>query len=142
MIKWKYTPKQDPAVIPQMCCDTVNRGLAYAEGKLFLQQADSTLVAFDASSGKILWSVTNGDPSVGAVNTNAPHVFKDKVITGISGGEWGVRGYVAAYNINTGDLVWKGYSTGPGRRNADRSKAPPLGWTEGAAGRRGLFAQT
>ncbi|HWH49787.1 MAG TPA: methanol/ethanol family PQQ-dependent dehydrogenase [Burkholderiales bacterium] len=112
-IVWKYTPKQDPAVIPQMCCDTVNRGLAYAEGKLFLQQADSTLVAFDAASGKILWSVANGDPSVGAVNTNAPHVFKDKVITGISGGEWGVRGYVAAYNINTGDLVWKGYSTGP-----------------------------
>ena len=112
-IVWKYTPKQDPAVIPQMCCDTVNRGLAYAEGKLFLQQADSTLVAFDAGSGNILWSVKNGDPSVGAVNTNAPHVFKDKVITGISGGEWGVRGYVAAYNINTGDLVWKGYSTGP-----------------------------
>ncbi len=112
-IKWKYTPKQDPAVIPQMCCDTVNRGLAYAEGKVFLQQADSTLVAFDADSGKVLWSVKNGDPSVGAVNTNAPHVFKDKVITGISGGEWGVRGYVAAYNINTGDLVWKGYSTGP-----------------------------
>ena len=112
-IVWKYTPKQDPAVIPQMCCDTVNRGLAYAEGKLFLQQADSTLVAFDAKSGKILWSVANGDPSVGAVNTNAPHIFKDKVITGISGGEWGVRGYVAAYNINTGDLVWKGYSTGP-----------------------------
>jgi PQQ-dependent dehydrogenase (methanol/ethanol family) len=112
-IKWKYTPKQDPAVIPQMCCDTVNRGLAYAEGKVFLQQADSTLVAFDADSGKIVWSVKNGDPSVGAVNTNAPHVFKDKVITGISGGEWGVRGYVAAYNINTGDLVWKGYSTGP-----------------------------
>ena len=113
MIKWKYTPKQDPAVIPQMCCDTVNRGLAYAEGKLFLQQADSMLVAFDAKSGNILWSVKNGDPSVGAVNTNAPHVFKDKVITGISGGEWGVRGYVAAYDINTGDLVWKGYSTGP-----------------------------
>jgi len=112
-IKWKYTPKQDPAVIPQMCCDTVNRGLAYAEGKVFLQQADSTLVAFDGNSGKVLWSVKNGDPSVGAVNTNAPHVFKDKVITGISGGEWGVRGYVAAYNINTGDLVWKGYSTGP-----------------------------
>ncbi len=112
-IKWKYTPKQDPAVIPQMCCDTVNRGLAYAEGKVFLQQADSTLVAFDANSGKLLWSVQNGDPSVGAVNTNAPHVFKDKVITGISGGEWGVRGYVAAYNINSGELVWKGYSTGP-----------------------------
>jgi len=112
-IKWKYEPKQDPAVIPQMCCDTVNRGLAYAEGKLFLQQADSMLVAFDANTGKILWSVKNGDPSVGAVNTNAPHVFKDKVITGISGGEWGVRGYISAYDINTGKMVWRGYSTGP-----------------------------
>lgn len=112
-IVWKYEPRQDPAVIPQMCCDTVNRGVAYGEGKIFLQQADSTLVALDAKSGKEVWSVKNGDPSVGAVNTNAPHVFKDKVITGISGGEWGVRGYVTAYNINTGEKVWRGYSTGP-----------------------------
>ena len=112
-IKWKYEPKQDPAVIPQMCCDTVNRGVAYAEGKVFLQQADSTLVALDANTGKVVWSVKNGDPSLGAVNTNAPHVFKDKVITGISGGEWGVRGFLAAYDINTGELAWKGYSTGP-----------------------------
>ena len=112
-IKWKYAPKQDPAVIPQMCCDTVNRGLAYAEGKIFLQQADSMLVALDASNGKVKWSVKNGDPKVGAVNTNAPHVFKDKVITGISGGEWGVRGYISAYDINTGKLVWRGYSVGP-----------------------------
>ena len=112
-IKWKYEPKQDPAVIPQMCCDTVNRGLAYAEGKVFLQQADSMLVALDAKSGKVLWSVKNGDPSLGAVNTNAPHIFKDKVITGISGGEWGVRGYISAYNINNGEMVWRGYSVGP-----------------------------
>jgi lanthanide-dependent methanol dehydrogenase len=112
-IKWKYEPKQDPAVIPQMCCDTVNRGVAYAEGKIFLQQADSMLVALDAKSGKVVWSVKNGDPSLGAVNTNAPHVFKDKVITGISGGEWGVRGFLAAYNIKDGSLAWKGYSTGP-----------------------------
>ena len=54
-IKWKYEPKQDPAVIPQMCCDTVNRGLAYADGKVFLQQADSTLVALDAKTGKVVW---------------------------------------------------------------------------------------
>jgi PQQ-dependent dehydrogenase (methanol/ethanol family) len=112
-IKWKYAPKQDPAVIPQMCCDTVNRGLAYADGKVILQQADSVLVALDAKSGKPVWSVTNGDPKVGAVNTNAPHVFKDKVITGISGGEWGVRGYLSAYDLKTGKLVWRGYSTGP-----------------------------
>ena len=71
-------------MIPQMCCDTVYRGLAYAENKIFLQQADSTLVALDAKTGKVVWSVKNGDPKLGAVNTNAPHVFKDKVITGIS----------------------------------------------------------
>jgi PQQ-dependent dehydrogenase (methanol/ethanol family) len=112
-IIWKYEPKQDPAVIPQMCCDTVNRGLAYAENKIFLQQADSVLVALDAKTGKVVWSVKNGDPKLGAVNTNAPHVFKDKVITGISGGEWGVRGYITAYDINTGKQVWRAYSTGP-----------------------------
>ena len=112
-ILWKYQPRQDPAVIPQMCCDTVNRGVAYAQGKVFLQQADSMLVALDAKTGKVVWSVKNGDPSLGAVNTNAPHVFKDKVITGISGGEWGVRGFIAAYDINSGEQVWKGFSVGP-----------------------------
>src|SRR5450631_3689369 len=112
-ILWKFEPKQDPAVIPQMCCDTVNRGLAYGDGKVFLQQADTMLVALDAKTGKVVWKVKNGDPKVGAVNTNAPHVFKDKVITGISGGEWGVRGYISAYDIKTGSMVWRGYSTGP-----------------------------
>src|SRR3954449_5546215 len=128
---WKYEPKQDPAVIPQMCCDTVNRGLAYAENKVFLQQADSTLVALDAKTGKVVWSVKNGDPSVGAVNTNAPHVFKDKVITGISGGEWGVRGFLAAYDINSGKLLWKAYSTGP---DAEMLMDPDktMTWTDGA----------
>jgi PQQ-dependent dehydrogenase (methanol/ethanol family) len=129
-IKWKYEPKQDPSVIPVMCCDTVNRGLAYAEGKIFLQQADTNLVALDAKTGKELWKVKNGDPKVGATNTNAPHVFKDKVITGISGGEFGVRGYVAAYNINDGKLVWKGYSMGP---DADMLVDPDktMTWTDG-----------
>ncbi|NBY53110.1 MAG: PQQ-dependent dehydrogenase, methanol/ethanol family [Betaproteobacteria bacterium] len=112
-IKWKYEPKQDPSVIPVMCCDTVNRGLAYGDGKILLQQADTTLVALDAKSGKPVWSVKNGDPKVGQTNTNAPHVFKDKVFTGISGGEFGVRGWVAAYNLKDGKLAWKGYSMGP-----------------------------
>ena len=127
-IKWRYEPKQDAAVIPQMCCDTVYRGLAYAENKIFLQQADSTL---DAGTGKVLWSVKNGDPKVGAVNTNAPHVFKDKVITGISGGEWGVRGFLAAYDINTGKQVWKAYSVGPDAEMLiDPDKT--MTWTDGA----------
>jgi lanthanide-dependent methanol dehydrogenase len=56
-ILWKYEPKQDPTVIPVMCCDTVNRGLAYADGKVFLQQADTTLVALDSKTGKVVWSV-------------------------------------------------------------------------------------
>jgi len=130
-IKWRYEPKQDAAVIPQMCCDTVYRGLAYAENKIFLQQADSTLVALDAGTGKVVWSVKNGDPKVGAVNTNAPHIFKDKVITGISGGEWGVRGFLAAYDINTGRQVWKAYSTGPDQEMLiDPDKT--MTWTDGA----------
>jgi PQQ-dependent dehydrogenase (methanol/ethanol family) len=129
-IKWRYEPKQDPAVIPQMCCDTVYRGLAYAENKIFLQQADSMLVALDARTGKVLWQTKNGDPKLGAVNTNAPHVFKDKVITGISGGEWGVRGFLAAYDINTGKQVWKAYSTGPDNEMLiDPDKT--MTWTDG-----------
>ncbi len=111
--KWKYEPKQDVSVVPVMCCDTVNRGLAYGDGKIFLQQADTTLVALDANSGKVVWSVKNGDPKIGETNTNAPHVFKDKVITGISGGEFGVRGRIIAYNIKDGKKVWTGWSTGP-----------------------------
>ena len=130
-IKWRYEPKQDAAVIPQMCCDTVYRGLAYAENKIFLQQADSTLLALDAGTGKVIWSVKNGDPKLGAVNTNAPHVFKDKVITGISGGEWGVRGFLAAYDINTGKQVWKAYSVGPDAEMLI-DPAKTMTWTDGA----------
>ena len=112
-IVWKYEPKQDPNVIPVMCCDTVNRGVAYADGKIFLHQADTTLVALDAKTGKVVWSVKNGDPGKGETGTSAPHVFKDKVIIGISGGEFGVRGSVTAYNIKDGKQVWRGYSMGP-----------------------------
>jgi PQQ-dependent dehydrogenase (methanol/ethanol family) len=110
--KWKYEPKQDADVVPVMCCDTVNRGLAYGDGMIFLQQADTTLVALDAKTGKVVWKVKNGNPKIGETNTNAPHVFKDKVYTGISGGEFGVRGRMQAYDIKTGRLVWKGYSEG------------------------------
>lgn len=112
-IKWTYEPNQDPSVIGVMCCDTVYRGLAYGHGMIFLQQADTTLVALDAQSGERKWSVRNGDPARGETNTNAPIVVGDKVITGISGGEFGVRGFAVAYNVSDGSLAWKGYSTGP-----------------------------
>ena len=112
-IKWMYEPKQDPSVIPVMCCDTVNRGVAYGDGKIFLHQADTTLVALDANSGEVVWSVKNGDPGKGETGTAAPMVYKDKVYLGISGGEFGVHGHLTAYNIADGSMAWRGYSTGP-----------------------------
>ncbi|MBA3492981.1 MAG: methanol/ethanol family PQQ-dependent dehydrogenase [Gammaproteobacteria bacterium] len=113
-VVWEYVPVQNyDETVPVMCCDTVNRGLAYADGKIFLHQANTELVAMDAKTGKKVWSVKNGDPKRGETNTNAPHVIKDKVFTGISGGEFGVRGFLAAYNIDDGKLAWKAYSVGP-----------------------------
>ena len=112
-ILWKYEPKQDPNVIPVMCCDTVNRGVAYADGKIILHQADTTLVALDAKTGEVKWSVKNGDPSIGETGTSAPVVVKDKVLAGISGGEFGVRGSITAYNLKDGSKAWRAYSMGP-----------------------------
>jgi lanthanide-dependent methanol dehydrogenase len=112
-ILWKYEPKQDPNVIPVMCCDTVHRGVAYADGQIFLHQADTTLVALDAKTGKVNWSVVNGDPKKGETNTATVLPVKDKVIVGISGGEFGVRGSMTAYDLKTGKQVWRAYSTGP-----------------------------
>ncbi len=112
-IVWKYEPKQDPSVIPVMCCDTVNRGLAYADNTIFLHQADTTVVALDAKTGQKRWSVVNGDPKKGETNTATVLPVKDKVIVGISGAEFGVRSHVTAYNISDGKLAWRGYSVGP-----------------------------
>ena len=112
-ILWKYEPKQDPNVIPVMCCDTVNRGLSYADGKIFLHQADTTLVALDSKTGQVVWSVKNGDASKGETGTSAPFVIKDKVLVGISGGEFGVQCSVTAYDLKDGKRVWRAYSEGP-----------------------------
>ena len=112
-IVWKYEPKQDPSVIPVMCCDTVNRGLAYADGIIILNQADTNVVALDAKSGKEMWKATNGDPKKGETHTGTTLIVKDKVLVGISGAEFGVRCHVTAYDLKTGKKVWRGYSMGP-----------------------------
>ncbi len=112
-IIWKYEPKQDPDVIPVMCCDTVNRGVAYADGKIFLHQADTKVVALNAETGSVVWEAQNGDPSTGETNTATVLPIKDKVIVGISGGEFGVRGHTTAYDMETGEQVWRAYSMGP-----------------------------
>jgi alcohol dehydrogenase (cytochrome c) len=112
-IKWKYTPTQDPAVIPIACCDVVNRGLAYGHGMIFLNTLDATTVALDAKTGKEIWRVQQGDFKKGMTITGAPLVIKNVVISGISGGEFGVRGFVTANDVATGRQVWRAYSTGP-----------------------------
>ena len=112
-IKWKYTPEQEAEVVAIACCDTVNRGLAYAEGKIFLSQLDTHVVALDAATGKELWKTKQGDYKRGETLTSAPLVVKDKVITGIAGGEYGVRGFITANNMNSGKQIWRMYSTGP-----------------------------
>ncbi len=134
-VVWEYQYAADAGtdqtqVIGVMCCDVVNRGLAYGDGKIFLAQGDATLIALDAKTGKVVWKIKNGDTKKGETNTNAPIVVKDKVITGISGGEYGVRGFLAAYNTKDGSLAWKAYSTGPdAEMKIDPEKTTT--WTDG-----------
>ncbi|NNF80658.1 MAG: PQQ-dependent dehydrogenase, methanol/ethanol family, partial [Rhizobiales bacterium] len=106
-------PNHNPQKNQVISSDTKNRGLAYADGMVFLHQADTTVVALDANTGKVIWSVKNGDPKKGETNTATVLPVKDKVIVGISGGEFGVRGHVTAYDMKTGELVWRGWSMGP-----------------------------
>ena len=137
-IVWAYEPQQnEEETVPVMCCDIVNRGLAYGDGKIFLQQADTTLKALDAKTGKLVWKAENGrdigyGPKAGETNTNAPHVIKDKVFTGCSGAEFGVRCWIAAFNIKDGSLAWRAFSMGPDKDirfdpNKTMSMGKPVG---------------
>ena len=111
---WSHTPEQPADVIPIACCDVVNRGLAYhPSGKLYIQLLVGDLLALDAKTGQQIFRVKNADYKRGETMTNAPIVIKDIVIAGISGGEFGVRGSVTAYNANDGKQLWRAYSTGP-----------------------------
>jgi PQQ-dependent dehydrogenase (methanol/ethanol family) len=111
---WSHTPDQPADVIPIACCDVVNRGLAYhPSGKLYIQLLVGDLLALDAKTGQQLFRVKNADYKRGETMTNAPIVIKDVVITGISGGEFGVRGSVTAYSATDGKQLWRAYSTGP-----------------------------
>ena len=125
---WQYVPNQSPDAIPIACCDVVNRGAAYSpSGKIYLQLLQGELVALDAKTGKQLWKATHPDSSdagaeavgykQGATMTNAPIYIKTKsgkevVIAGISGGEFGVRGRVSAFDADSGRHLWTMYSTG------------------------------
>jgi PQQ-dependent dehydrogenase (methanol/ethanol family) len=112
-IKWKFEPKPEAAAQGVACCDFVNRGAAYADGRVFYNTLDAQTVALDARSGRELWRVQLGDIRHGETMTMAPLVVKDKVLVGNSGGEFGVRGWLTALDAATGKVVWKAYSTGP-----------------------------
>ena len=112
-IVWKFSPVQDKFAPSVACCDLVNRGVAYAEGKILATTLDGHLYALDAKTGKVLWKARNADPKRAETMTAAPLVVHDKVIVGISGGEYGVRGPLDAYNLKTGKHEWRAYSTGP-----------------------------
>jgi lanthanide-dependent methanol dehydrogenase len=111
-IKWKYDANSADQAIPMACCDLINRGPAYADGKLFITTLDDHVIALDAKSGKEVWKVQNGNYSTGETITMSPLVVGDKVIVGNSGGEYGVRGNLTAYSIADGHQVWRAYGTG------------------------------
>src|SRR5262249_41443853 len=92
------------------CCDVVNRGVAVWKGKVYVGTLDGRLVAIDAASGKKVWEVNTIDRDRPYTITGAPRVFKDKVIIGNGGAELGVRGYVTAYDTETGKQVWRFYT--------------------------------
>jgi len=112
-VAWRYHPTQDERAPALMCCDHVSRGLATGDGLVVMQQADTTLVALDLKTGQERWKVSNGDPAQGETATGAPLIAGHIVITGIAGGEYGVRGHLTAYDLATGRRLWRGYSAGP-----------------------------
>jgi PQQ-dependent dehydrogenase (methanol/ethanol family) len=112
-LKWQYNPKPDASAQGVACCDVVNRGPAFADGRIFFTTLDTHVVALDAENGEEIWKVKLGEINRGETMTMAPLVVKGKVIVGVSGGEYGVRGWIQALDATTGETVWKAWSTGP-----------------------------
>jgi alcohol dehydrogenase (cytochrome c) len=112
-LKWSYKPPTDPAAQGEACCDVVNRGAAYADGKLVFNRLDNVTTALDAETGKVLWETRLGDVNEGQTMTMAPLVVKDRVFVGNSGGEMGVRGWITALDLATGTVLWQAFNSGP-----------------------------
>jgi alcohol dehydrogenase (cytochrome c) len=113
---WTYQFTPSPAARP--CCGRVNRGLAILGDTLFMGTIDAHLIAIDAKNGKPLWDTTVAKAESGYAITHAPLVVKDKVIVGTAGGEFGIRGFIAAYDVRTGKEAWRFYTVaGPGDPN-------------------------
>jgi len=101
---WEY--KHNMGTVTTYCCGPNNRGVAVSGGMVYLGTLDARLVALDAKTGKVVWNKEIADPELGYSETMAPTVVGDKVIIGTNGGEYGIRGFVKAFNTGTGDLIW------------------------------------
>jgi alcohol dehydrogenase (cytochrome c) len=110
---WVFDPHASGAARGVACCDVVNRGASYAKGKVVYATLDGHVVAVDAAKGTQLWKTLIASPAQGEVLTGAPIIVGDNVIVGNSGGELGVRGWIQALNLTSGQPVWKAYNTGP-----------------------------
>jgi PQQ-dependent dehydrogenase (methanol/ethanol family) len=112
-VKWRFDAQPDPNSQGVACCDVVNRGAAYADGRLFFNTLDGQTIALDAKTGKQIWRAKLANIKLGESMTMAPLVVKNKVLVGNSGGEFGVRGWLKALDAASGKVLWTAYSTGP-----------------------------
>ena len=123
-LKWRYDPEVDRSIAGRGCCDVVNRGVAVWKGKVYLGAFDGRLIALDAASGERLWQVQTVDADRNYTITGAPRVVKGKVLIGNGGAELGVRGYISAYDAETGAMAWR-FWTVPGNPE-DGFESPAL----------------
>jgi lanthanide-dependent methanol dehydrogenase len=112
-LRWKYRPDPNPASIGVACCDAINRGPSYADGKIVYNLLDGHTVAVDAETGKELWKTKVADIGDGETTPMAPLVAKGKVFVGPSGGEFGIHGWVKALDLTSGKVLWTAYNAGP-----------------------------
>jgi PQQ-dependent dehydrogenase (methanol/ethanol family) len=124
--KWTYDPRVNRAHARYVCCDVVNRGAAFYEGKVYVGTIDGRLVAVSASTGELVWETQTTPEGKAYSITGAPRIAGGKVLIGNGGAEFGVRGYVSAYDADTGDLVWRTYTV-PGDP-ADGQETEWLSW--------------
>jgi len=140
---WKYDPKVPPEWSRFVCCDVVSRGPAVYEGKVIIATLDGRLIALNARTGKPLWETATTDNTQAAYSiTGAPRVFNGKVIIGNGGIEYGVRGYVTAYDVNTGKQLWRFYTVPGNPRDGFENKTMEMAartwsgewWVQGGGG--------
>src|SRR6266511_4485482 len=134
VVRWRYSPEVPAGIDQFACCDVNNRGVAYANGKVFVGRLDGHLVALDAKDGKELWKTPVVDSSQGAVITSPPMIVKNLVITGFGGGEFGARGYISAMEQDSGKEVWRLWTIpGAGEPGSDSWKGDSWKLGGGAA---------